>query len=164
MSDPKRCYACKQFLSRDRFSKNASKKDGLSDSCKPCAYELQKKIKLDPERWAARMLRQLNWQKKNPEKKCEQIKKWQRKNRDKVNEHAARGRQKHPEKHAAREITRAAIKRGQIIKLPCEKCGHDKAQAHHDDYSKPLEVRWLCQKHHTEHHNRLREEAGIKHP
>jgi hypothetical protein len=33
----------------------------------------------------------------------------------------------------------------------CEICGK-KAEAHHDDYGKPLEVRWLCFKHHREWH------------
>jgi hypothetical protein len=31
-------------------------------------------------------------------------------------------------------------------------CGEPEAQAHHDDYAKPLDVRWLCNKHHREHH------------
>lgn len=44
-----------------------------------------------------------------------------------------------------------AIKIGKLFKKPCEKCGQ-KAVAHHDDYSKPLVVRWLCQYHHYEHH------------
>jgi hypothetical protein len=42
-----------------------------------------------------------------------------------------------------------AVKRGEIKYQPCEVCG-EKAQAHHDDYSKPLEVRFLCRTHHNQ--------------
>lgn len=56
-----------------------------------------------------------------------------------------------PEKVAARnkvhELTRARSKIS--IKQPCEVCGTP-AEAHHDDYSRPLEVRWLCSVHHKE--------------
>lgn len=45
-----------------------------------------------------------------------------------------------------------AIKRGDLVRQPCEVCGFPQAQAHHDDYSKPLDVRWLCPKHHNMHH------------
>lgn len=54
-----------------------------------------------------------------------------------------------------------ALKLGKLQRQPCEKCAagdagkrgkRAKAQAHHDDYSKPLEVRWLCLRHHREWH------------
>lgn len=45
-----------------------------------------------------------------------------------------------------------AIIRGKITKEVCEVCGAEQAEAHHDDYNKPLEVRWLCKKCHTEWH------------
>lgn len=38
-----------------------------------------------------------------------------------------------------------------LERQPCEICGA-KAEAHHEDYNKPLEVRWLCFKHHREWH------------
>jgi hypothetical protein len=48
-----------------------------------------------------------------------------------------------------------AVKSGKILKLPCEVCGNEKSEGHHDDYNKPFEVRWLCKKHHEEHHLRF---------
>lgn len=39
---------------------------------------------------------------------------------------------------------------GRLVRKPCEACGSEKSQAHHDDYSKPLDVRWFCFKHHRE--------------
>lgn len=53
-----------------------------------------------------------------------------------------------------------AVLRGELVPQPCEVCGENPVasdgrrlvQAHHDDYNKPLEVRWLCQSHHHEWH------------
>ena len=42
-----------------------------------------------------------------------------------------------------------AIRDGKIKRKPCEVCGKS-AEAHHEDYDKPFEIRWLCKKHHWE--------------
>lgn len=56
-------------------------------------------------------------------------------------------------KRRVRRITEDYVRRGVLIKQPCEKCGtNEKVETHHDDYNKPMEVRWLCRKHHLEHH------------
>lgn len=34
----------------------------------------------------------------------------------------------------------------------CERCGVLRADRHHDDYDKPLEIRWLCRRCHRRHH------------
>lgn len=44
------------------------------------------------------------------------------------------------------------LNRGKLEKLPCEKCGDPESQMHHDDYSKPLDVTWLCRPCHLELH------------
>lgn len=58
---------------------------------------------------------------------------------------------RNPAKKAATDAVSNAIRDGRLVRQPCECCGAW-AQAHHDDYSKPLDVRWLCPKHHAEWH------------
>ncbi len=42
------------------------------------------------------------------------------------------------------------------IQESCEVSGcMAKSERHHDDYSKPLEIRWLCRIHHLELHNAI---------
>lgn len=57
-------------------------------------------------------------------------------------------------KDIARSYLGVYIRRGKVIKLPCQKCGDENSEAHHHDYDKPLEVEWLCRKHHMEKHGR----------
>ncbi len=66
---------------------------------------------------------------------------------------------------AAQNLLETALKQGVVIRQDnCEECGsggtmrdgRTTIQAHHDDYNKPLEVRWLCQKcHHAWHKKNL---------
>lgn len=59
--------------------------------------------------------------------------------------------ERNPVKQRAHYLCSNAIRDGRLIRQPCEVCGGP-AQAHHDDYSKPLDVRWLCTTHHAEWH------------
>lgn len=58
----------------------------------------------------------------------------------------------HRQKLHVRNLTRARIRSGVLVRQPCEICEATEAEAHHDDYSKPYAVRWLCPTHHREHH------------
>jgi ribosomal protein S27AE len=60
-----------------------------------------------------------------------------------------------PEKRKAHKIVENALLRGDLVKQPCERCSAGNVHAHHDDYSKPLEVRWLCPKDHRARHREL---------
>ena len=56
------------------------------------------------------------------------------------------------EKIQAKWKSDEALKVGKIKRQPCELCGV-RAEKHHDNYSEPLKVRWLCRRHHMQHHN-----------
>lgn len=60
----------------------------------------------------------------------------------------------------ARNRLWAAIRGGYVEhKTECEVCGScDMVQAHHEDYSQPLAVRWLCKDCHFSHHGARRGE------
>lgn len=53
-------------------------------------------------------------------------------------------------KFRARNSVYKQVKSGILIKTPCEICGKEKVEAHHTDYRKPLQINWLCRKHHME--------------
>jgi len=54
----------------------------------------------------------------------------------------------------ARSYANVYQRRGLLVPQPCEVCGEAEAQKHHDDYDKPLDVRWLCRYHHESLHRK----------
>ena len=88
----------------------------------------------------------------NREKKREQGRDYVRANREKMAEslrawRACNGQTpERAEKEKARQALSRAIRKGRITKPEtCETCGgNGLIHGHHDDYSKKLEVRWLC--------------------
>lgn len=62
-----------------------------------------------------------------------------------------RQRKKFPQREKARAAVAYAIRLGKIVSMPCLVCG-EHAEAHHPDYSRPLDVVWLCDTHHKEVH------------
>jgi len=80
--------------------------------------------------------------KRSPEKRKESIKKWI---------------EAYPEKRKAHNDVLLALYHGTLTPKPCESCGASPAQAHHDDYSRPLDVRWLCPPCHAAHHKAERQ-------
>lgn len=70
----------------------------------------------------------------------------------------------HPQKYLAMRLVAAEIAAGRMVRLPCEECGLEPGEAHHDDYSRPLDVRFLCFEHHREHHRCAGYEASVLSP
>lgn len=64
-------------------------------------------------------------------------------------------RERNPDRLAARSALRHALVAGKVRKwpvcaMPC--CQETRVQAHHADYSRPLDVVWLCKAHHSAAH------------
>lgn len=99
-------------------------------------------------------------------KKCTMCKINDRKNEGKDraclkchSEYMKKWRKTHPlnkeqkERDIARSYAFVYLSKGKIERKNCEVCG-EKAQMHHNDYKKPLEVQWLCRKHHLDLHSK----------
>ena len=63
-------------------------------------------------------------------------------------------------KQKANHLVTRAVRNGELIRpKTCSACGGNNRalpmHGHHDDYTKPLDVIWLCAKCHTERHREL---------
>ena len=134
----KQCFKCNETKSLREFYKHKMMADGHLNKCKECA---KKDVRLH-------------------RKENESVRKydrWRYKNdpfrKKKTAENARRWNKKNPLGYKAHYLTRNAIRDGRLKKGPCEVCGTtEKIHAHHDDYTKPLEVRWFCALHHHRMH------------
>ena len=69
---------------------------------------------------------------------------YEQRNRDKKRAHKA----------VYRALRNGTLTRPNTCSTPDATCA-GRIVAHHDDYTKPLDVRWLCVRHHAEHHRRF---------
>ena len=156
----KQCFKCKETKPLSEFYKHPAMGDGHLGKCKTCTKrdvaENIERLKTNPH-WLIkeRERSRLKTRKARRLGKIKPLSTAQRYQRTK------RFRTNNPLKYKAHRIAENAVRNGKLPKQPCEVCGNPKAQKHHDDYSKPLEVRWLCVVHHNEHHVKLRELAVI---
>jgi hypothetical protein len=137
----KLCGKCRNVKEASKFHKRAASFDGLAARCKECQADYDRARLYKPDRVESRML----YRKSGAGELLVQAgqERWETRNGEKRKAHTAVGN---------------AVRDGVLIKQPCEVCGEaEDIHAHHDDYSKPLEVRWLCNKHHIEHHMKERE-------
>lgn len=79
---------------------------------------------------------------------------YRKRNRAKINAQMREYYATHPEarlKRSARKKVDTEIRAGRMIRGTCAVCGNPEVQAHHEDYTRPLIVMWLCNNHHTTH-------------
>lgn len=128
----KQCFKCLETKPIDQFYKHRKMAGGILNKCKECA-------KLDARVTRNRRVdyyRQYDRERGN------------RQSKDYRNE----WREKYPNKYEASALVNRCVKAKKLFPEPCEVCGSKKTVAHHDDYLKPLNVRWLCQAHHKQWH------------
>jgi hypothetical protein len=159
----KKCRECGVEKSLDCFYAHSQMKDGHLSKCKECvrdrvtnhrARNIKKIRAYDRARGRLESRKRIN--RIRGRERYEQYKiarrEWAKRNKIKMKEARERSNNRYPLKSAARNKLSNAIRDKKIFKTPCEVCGDTKVEGHHDDYAKPLEVRWLCIKHHKELH------------
>lgn len=153
-SHSKVCFKCGKKFPLHAFYKHAQMANGRLNKCISCtkkdsnesrgrrveyyrAYDRARANNFD--RVSARRA----YAQSNAAKESKRIagRKWNSLNRHKKNAHL--------------KIRRAVLS-GVLEKKNCQICGDQNVQAHHHDYTKPLDVKWLCPKHHAEEHKRMR--------
>jgi hypothetical protein len=142
------CRVCKRDLAREMFAPSAeAKRDYCCRECMRDQGAARRAANPDATRAAARERTRRHRALTPPAKR----------QRTPAEREAEKVREKkyaanNPEKRKARQAVNNAIAAGKLQRGSCEICGAEKAEAHHDDYAKPLAVRWLCAKHHRREH------------
>lgn len=147
------CFKCGANKPLTEYYKHSKMTDGHLNKCKECSKSETRRRRLenlseyrqkdrdrhrnDERRRSYSNQKSKEWRQKNPERHAYLTKKWAEKN---------------PEKRAAHIKVGNAIRSGKLEKGLCEVCGSKDVHAHHEDYNKPLDVRWLCPIHHSLEH------------
>ena len=131
------CVQCGAEKPLTEFYKHKQMSDGYLNKCKSCKKEYQKEHRLENVEYYRSYDKQ------------------RQKNRDRqkaVQASSLRWRKRNPDKYKAQTAVGNAVRDGKLVKEPCQVCGDQSVHAHHEDYTKPLDVVWLCPKHHSEKH------------
>lgn len=169
-STEKLCSKCRRVLPLEDFHKDKNRRSGRTSQCKACSYT--RKLFLTDEdrieRRKARAKRRLAREKseraiRRAERLLEAERTRERRQeeaRKRRNELRRLDRLSNPEKHRARRFLNHAVRDGRAFRQPCVVCGDPKVEGHHKDYSRPLDVIWVCAKHHREMFHSLNHPNG----
>ena len=159
----KKCSKCGEILPESMFHKRSRSKDGLSYQCKDCVKRRQQKY-YQRNRLKRLAHRKIYYQ-ENQEHILEQKRTKER--RQKNNESGKRWYYNNIEKVRAQSKLNWAVEKGEIKRpIICEDCGlepDEPLHGHHQDYSRSLEVIWLCHACHMRVHGLERREVVINH-
>ena len=146
----KTCFRCGESKSVDEFYRHPAMADGRLGKCKACT---RSDVRLNREARADQYRAYEQGRSRDPERRAARAAysrtgagagAHRRARRDWI--------ERNPEKRAAHVAVGNAVRDGRLVRLGCEVCGSERSEAHHDDYTKPLDVRWLCRRHHADAH------------
>lgn len=126
----KTCFKCGRWLPLEEFYEHPRMADGHFNKCKECSRADAKSHRKANHASVCAYDRMRN---ATPQRKAQN-----------------RATKRNDPRRRAWQKLEKAIRSGLVKPEPCGVCGHQPAEAHHDDYSKPLDVRWLCFRHHRE--------------
>lgn len=156
------CFKCGRSKTLDEFYVHPRMADGHLNKCKECTktdvsanYETRHDQYVEYDRRRASLPHRRAATKQYARSHPDVMRRLKAKYAHSHPEVQARYKARYPEKKRAHDLVSNAIRDGKLIRKPCEACGDTNVHAHHDDYGKPLEVRWLCQKHHLEVHGKM---------
>jgi hypothetical protein len=135
MASLKTCFKCNTEKPLTEFYVHPQMGDGYLNKCKECARR-----DVRAHRAANDSVREYDRQRASLPHRKESAKR--------ITE---RWKSQFPERRAAHMQVLYALRTGRLERLPCWVCG-SKAEAHHPDYGSPLDVVWLCPRHHKQLH------------
>lgn len=151
----KTCFKCQQEKSLSEFYIHKQMADGHLNKCKDCT-KADTKLRTDT-------LQATNYEWSEKELERQRLKSAKTRSLGKASPtNPKKWQTRNPIKRAAHIAVGNAIHSKRLTKQPCEFCGSEDTQAHHDDYSKPLEVRWLCVPHHAQVHRELNRQRRLE--
>jgi hypothetical protein len=119
---------------------------------KSSAEQCRKWREANPERYKAGVAKANAERRADPVKWARKLEQNRQSNKRMREKRRAYDRARDPFKKAARVKVRHLIEEEKLTRGSCEVCGKPNADAHHEDYAKPLDIRWLCRQHHAEEH------------
>lgn len=150
----KKCFKCKKIKPISDFYKHNKMKDGHLNKCKECSKFDVKKNRIENLDY----YREYDKKRDKLDKRIEMKKKYSKSERGKISikKSTDRYRNDNRNKYEAHIAVGNAVRDGILIKGDrCESClsTNKRLHGHHDDYSKKLEVRWLCPMCHKKWHD-----------
>ena len=147
----KKCKDCHKTKPLSEFYVHHGMKDGHLNKCKECTKSHVKKNRSDNIDY----YREFDRKRGNLPHRVEARRNYRKteSGKEALNRGSAAYIKRNPLKRAAHNSVSNAIRDGKMKKGPCKVCGETEGvHGHHDDYSKPLSVRWLCHTHHRAEH------------